>query len=78
MRADQAEAVMTPKPKSTKEDKKKAERQALHRQLYDKQITDGIFNARPSAVYDGRTIREQSECPHPFESLKWNPKQHGI
>jgi len=78
IRADQAEAIMTPKPKGTKEDKKKAQRDALHRQRYDKQVKDGVFSAESSAVYDGKSIKEQSECPHPFESLRWNPNQHGI
>ena len=78
IRADQAEAIMTPKPKGTKEDKKKGQREALHRQLYDKQVKDGVFSAGSSAVYDGKNIKAESECPHPFESLRWNPNQHGI
>ena len=37
-----------------------------------------MFCVGPIAVYEGKSLTEQTECPHPFESLQWNPNQPGM
>ena len=45
-KSDKFEAAMTPKPKGSKKDLQKAERQTLYRSLYDKQIERRNVSAR--------------------------------
>ena len=39
--------------------------------MYESQCVRGVFKAGERTKYDANKIKEQSECPHRFEDLKW-------
>ena len=56
------------RPRSQMSDVEKTE---MRRDMYQNQVIDGIFEAGPRAKYDMVRFKQQSECRHRFEDLKW-------
>ena len=56
------------KPRSQMSDVEKSE---MRHSMYQNQVIDGIFEAGPRAKYDAAHFKQQSECRHRYEDLKW-------
>jgi hypothetical protein len=55
-----------------------AEKHAMRRSMYDKQVEGNGFKPGPRAKYDPNKMQEQVKCKHPFESLRWGANKTSV